>query len=368
GKSAIMTAIVVGLGGKAANTNRGSSLKGFVKDKCSTAVIKIKLKNCGQDAFKPEEYGQHITVERRISSDGVGSYKISNAKGITVSTKKAELNHILDQFNIQIDNPVSILNQDTSRNFLYASDPGKKYKFFLKATQLEQMNNDYLTIQEQQKIMSITLEKKKETIPEMENEVHQLEEKYRDLEQLKVLEGKIEGLKKEIAWAQVIEKEKKLKPVIASITTEKERLPKYDEKLRECETTITVKEATWGEVKTDFDQISSESDQLTVRQESINKEVKKMKDVVRMHQNEFKKMQRELRNTERERDELQQRIDDITTNAMKDIESERLEREKLLQEKRENLQAFQFQLNTTNNHKNQVENNVARLTDQIYQL
>jgi hypothetical protein len=27
----------------------------------------------------------------------------------------------------------------------------------------------------------------------------------------------------------------KLKPVIASITTEKERLPKYDEKLRECE-------------------------------------------------------------------------------------------------------------------------------------
>jgi hypothetical protein len=42
----------------------------------------------------------------------------------------------------------------------------------------------------------------------MENEVNRLEEKYRDLEQLKVLEDRIEGLKKEIAWAQVIEKEK----------------------------------------------------------------------------------------------------------------------------------------------------------------
>lgn len=34
GKSAIMTALVVGLGGKAATTNRGNSLKGFIKDKC----------------------------------------------------------------------------------------------------------------------------------------------------------------------------------------------------------------------------------------------------------------------------------------------------------------------------------------------
>ena len=38
--------------------------------------------------------------------------------------------------------------------------------------------------------------------------MNQLREKYRDLEQLKVLEGKIEDLKKEIAWAQVVEKEK----------------------------------------------------------------------------------------------------------------------------------------------------------------
>ena len=39
GTSAIMTAIIVGLGGKASTTNRGNSLKGFVKDKCRLVSI-----------------------------------------------------------------------------------------------------------------------------------------------------------------------------------------------------------------------------------------------------------------------------------------------------------------------------------------
>ncbi len=32
GKSAIMTGLIVGLGGKATTTSRGNSLKGFIKD------------------------------------------------------------------------------------------------------------------------------------------------------------------------------------------------------------------------------------------------------------------------------------------------------------------------------------------------
>ena len=53
---------------------------------------------------------------------------------------------------------------------------------------------------------------------------------------------------------------------------------------------------------------------------------------------------------------------------MKDIEPERLERETSLQEKRENLRGIQFQLNATNNHKNNVEVNVERARNQVYQM
>lgn len=34
---------------------------------CSNAVVQVELKNQGEDAFKPEIYGDIITVERRIS-------------------------------------------------------------------------------------------------------------------------------------------------------------------------------------------------------------------------------------------------------------------------------------------------------------
>ena len=47
----------------------------------SYAQVSIKLRNRGQDAYKPKEYGETITVERRISSDGSGSYKLKSHDG-----------------------------------------------------------------------------------------------------------------------------------------------------------------------------------------------------------------------------------------------------------------------------------------------
>ncbi len=53
----------------------------------------------------------------------------------------------------QIDNPVSLLNQDTSRNFLRSSNPEANYKLFMKATHLEQIVRDYESTQEEQGLM-----------------------------------------------------------------------------------------------------------------------------------------------------------------------------------------------------------------------
>ena len=48
--------------------------------------------------------------------------------GTVVSTKKEDLVRILDHMDIQVNNPICMLNQDVSRNFLHSSNPKDKYK------------------------------------------------------------------------------------------------------------------------------------------------------------------------------------------------------------------------------------------------
>ncbi|XP_071963420.1 structural maintenance of chromosomes protein 6-like [Antedon mediterranea] len=123
GKSAVLTALVVGLRGNANITGRGSSMNNFKKKKNqkSYAEITIKIINRGTDAFKHDLYGNSVTVIRRINQDGQSFYKLKSEKGAVVSTKKEKLTHLLDQFNIQVDNPVSNLIRTRAVTFFNQS-------------------------------------------------------------------------------------------------------------------------------------------------------------------------------------------------------------------------------------------------------
>ena len=148
GKSAILTAITLCLGGKASSTNRGGSLKSFVKEGCERAVLAVKIKNQGQDAYKPDIFGESVIVERHFSKTGSSGFKIKTALGQTYSIKKQEVDEIVEYYALQVDNPLNILSQDNARQFLNSSTKNQKYKFFIEGVQLQQLDNDYRLISE----------------------------------------------------------------------------------------------------------------------------------------------------------------------------------------------------------------------------
>ncbi|SCU94392.1 LAME_0F07294g1_1 [Lachancea meyersii CBS 8951] len=137
GKSAILTAITVGLGAKATDTSRGSNLKEFIREGCSSARVEIVLSNEGFGSYGKDTYGSEITIARTIKKDGPAAFAIKDESGRIVSTKRRDLQAITDHFSIPVMNPMCFLSQDAARSFLTASTPADKYKHFMRATLLE---------------------------------------------------------------------------------------------------------------------------------------------------------------------------------------------------------------------------------------
>lgn len=79
------------------------------------------------------------TLVNRVG--GGGGYKIRNADGAEV-VKKAQsktLGHILAHFDIMPDNPMVLMTQNMSRDFLQGNDDRDKFRLFMRATLLETM-------------------------------------------------------------------------------------------------------------------------------------------------------------------------------------------------------------------------------------
>lgn len=233
GKSAILTALIVTLGGNAQATNRGSALKGFVKEGEGSADVSITLRNKGRDAYKPEVYGSSIVVDLKITREGLRTYKLKNKSGHIVSTKKEELLSILDNFNVQVNNPVSVLTQEMSKYFLHSKGEGDKYKFFMKATQLEQMREDLFYIKKTKNITEDKVEQYGESLKDLKQTYLEKEDRYKSLASLDEMHTKLEEFRKQMAWALVLEMEKEIEPMKGKLQVEKRSTEKYDEKVAE---------------------------------------------------------------------------------------------------------------------------------------
>ena len=77
GKSAIVAAIQLCLGGSAHDTGRGRSVGSLVREGSEgPAILSIRLRNEGPDAFRPDLYSDRIIVRRTIPKVGGSTYAL----------------------------------------------------------------------------------------------------------------------------------------------------------------------------------------------------------------------------------------------------------------------------------------------------
>ncbi|XP_070705825.1 structural maintenance of chromosomes protein 6 [Pempheris klunzingeri] len=311
GKSAVLTALIVALGGNAQATNRGSSLKGFVKEGESSADISITLRNKGRDAYKPEVYGSAIIVDLRIARDGARTYKLKSKSGKSVSSKKEELSSILDNFNIQVNNPVSVLTQEMSKYFLHSKGEGDKYKFFMKATQLEQMREDFVYIKTTKHLTEDKVGQHSECLKDLKRKYLEKEDRYKSLSSLDEMHTKLEELQKQMAWALVAEVEKESEPMKEKLQSDKRATEKYDEKVDEWKNKVEEAEQKHRQIQEQLEGITQQIQELQPKCAELMAEVQRKNALHKSSEVPFYRCKANLRDLEKDKVQLSSRINDL---------------------------------------------------------
>mmetsp|Transcript_11008 Transcript_11008/g.16946 ORF Transcript_11008/g.16946 Transcript_11008/m.16946 type:complete len:1170 (-) Transcript_11008:71-3580(-) len=235
GKSAVLAAIQICLGAGARRTHRAKQLGELVRKESSsgTARIQVTLRNEGSDGFQPELYGNSIIIERTLSRNGSGTYKLKNAEtNKTVSTCRKDLSSLLDQLNIQVENPVAVLDQEEAKKFLTgkASD---KYSFFTKATDLDRLDRTYAGVADSIDELETNKDRVEKSMTTAVDTVKRLKAEVEQFTQLDQWEDKITDMRRHQGWAVLQELHNEKEEIENNVTLAEEKLTQrqnaYDE-------------------------------------------------------------------------------------------------------------------------------------------
>ncbi|EXJ73278.1 uncharacterized protein A1O5_03038 [Cladophialophora psammophila CBS 110553] len=278
GKSAILTAIVLCLGGKASSTNRGARLQDFIKEGTDHASIICRLKNQGENAYMPEVYGKTIQVERHISRNGSSGYKLKSEKGRVVSTRKSDLEEICDHMMLQIENPMAVLSQDQARQFIASSSPVEKYRFFMKGVQLEQLDQDYRIIEEQLDNISAKIAARAPDLKVLKSKADSAANKLALSDRYEAMRDKLRDYRRQLTWAQVAIQEgirdeyvQEIQEANDKIAATEAKAEELDVAYQESSRVATTAAERYGEANTTIQRLKDERDEQQVQQQEMKK-------------------------------------------------------------------------------------------------
>ncbi|XP_030261656.1 structural maintenance of chromosomes protein 6 [Sparus aurata] len=364
GKSAVLTALIVALGGNAQATNRGSSLKGFVKEGESSADVSITLRNKGRDAYKPDVYGTAIVVDLRITREGLRTYKLKSKSGLLVSNKKEELLSILDNFNIQVNNPVSVLTQEMSKYFLHSKGEGDKYKFFMKATQLDQMREDFVYIKTTKHLTEDKVEQHSECLKDLKRKYLEKEDRYKSLASLDEMHTKLEELQKQMAWALVAEVEKESEPMKEKLQSDRRSTEKFDEKVEEWKKKVEEAERKQKQSQEQVDGITQQLSELQSRCSVLKAEVQKRNATFKSSEITVHRCKANLRDLEKDKVQLSSRINDLKLSISQTTGVESQARMEQIQRIQAELESLTHHISTLGQQIDQYQHACSRAKEE----
>lgn len=364
GKSAILTALCVAFGSKARGTQRATSLKDFIKNGCSHALVVVEMNNEGIDAFKPDDYGRKIIIERRITESGNTSV-LKDSQGKKIASKKEDIHELVEHFNIDVENPCVIMTQDKSREFLHSGSGKDKFKFFFRATLLQQVLDLLKGIQSNvEGAGAIIDEIEQELRPHLED-LKLLQEKLKIVENVEQMAHDLGILRRMAAWSEVNDVEKQLQEENVKLETYRTRIPRCEERINKLKETLDKFRGAQRSKKEAIASMLQKTKEFRQKQDDLQKRLAQAtKDDAQLEE-EQNSRQRSIQQMVNRVHWLERQIIDIRELHVQASQAEETEREQNFLRLQSVIDETTLELRRLESESSAMERNTTSLTDGI---
>lgn len=189
GKSTMVAAIILGLGGNPKVVGRGTKISEYVKHNCDSATINIILQDEREDKF--------IRVTREFDTQDKSWWRLDNRK-----VKLDEVLRSIKKFNIQVNNLCQFLPQDRVQDFAKLNKQD-----LLRETQKALCRFDLIEKQEalinnrvNHKDLVESIETYKKKLQETEEANARLEGRVQNFNTKKIYTEKVSHIERKMAW------------------------------------------------------------------------------------------------------------------------------------------------------------------------
>eukprot|EP00611_Tribonema_gayanum_P020504 TRINITY_DN3754_c0_g3_i3.p1 TRINITY_DN3754_c0_g3~~TRINITY_DN3754_c0_g3_i3.p1 ORF type:complete len:1163 (-),score=551.53 TRINITY_DN3754_c0_g3_i3:437-3868(-) len=307
GKSAILAALQICLGARARVTHRAHKLEDLIRHGWGgDAEVEVKMLNT-PDGHKFDVYGQSITVRRVIKRGASAVVELLSHDGRVVCRDRKELERILDSFNISVENPCVVLDQENSKKFLKGSDEDK-YMFFLKATDLLRIKDTMREVKEQIALYQANVVTAQRALPLLLQRVQEAQKVVNDFEALADLHRKLDRNKNALLWCGSNEKDAEAAAAEAAVAQHAAQLAKARTRLERMQAALEKLE----EDRTSLDEViraqEAQFEEAQQRSKAAKDELRKAEAPLRQATEELNAVIASLRESRTEREGVQRQI------------------------------------------------------------
>ena len=319
GKSVIGAALAVVFGSSASDTGRGKKMGDLIQHGKNKAVVKIVMCNEGIGAFDPEKWGNEILITRTIHEKH-SQYEVTGSAVDAPVTKKETtqlLRKIVDHFNIQISNPVIMMTQDVSKQFLQNQNDSNLYNIFIEATKLRHMYDLLDQTESVIKVWDHRINLAELELPVLKENLKKAEEDYKSVTVIENLEEDLMRLQVERVWTLIKEneievetEEKRVLGLIKDLENIKKKQLRIDEAIKDCE--IEYQKLS-GENQAEMESKSEFESKAALLEQQIRNASKEVGDAYRSlskKQSEIASIKRQIVLKRKEKEEQKRELDE----------------------------------------------------------